>query len=50
MKEYCVKITEIRYEYIEAPNEASALKLAKKQAITNADVVECEIVEEPGDD
>lgn len=49
IKEYCVKVTATRYEYIEAPNEASALKLAKKQAITNADVVECEIVEEPGD-
>lgn len=49
IKEYCVKVTATRYEYIEAPNEASALKLAKKQAITSADVVECEIVEEPGD-
>lgn len=49
VKEYCVKVTATRYEYIEAPNEESALKLAKKQAITSADVVECEIVEEPGD-
>lgn len=50
IKEYCVKVTMTRYEYIEAPNEASALKLAKKQTITSADIVECKIVEEPGDD
>ena len=49
LNEYCVKIVETRYEYILAPNERSALKLAKKGAPFNVDVVECEIVKEPGD-
>ena len=49
LNEYCVKIQETRYEYIEAPNERSALKLAKKRASFNVDVVKCEIVKEPGD-
>ena len=49
LNEYCVKITETRYEYIEAPNERSALKLAKKGTPFNVDAVRCEIVKEPGD-
>ena len=49
LNEYCVKIVETRYEYIEAPNEGSALKLAEKRASFNVDVVKCEIVKEPGD-
>lgn len=49
LNEYCLKITEIRYEYIEAPNEHSALKIAKRHTSMNTDIVKCEIVGEPGD-
>ena len=43
MKEYCVRITETRYEYIEAQNEDEALAQAEEMVITNADNVECKI-------
>lgn len=46
MKEYCVRITETRYEYIEAQNEKKALAQAEEMVITKADKVECKIVDE----
>ena len=46
MKEYMVKITEIRYEYIDAETEDDAIELAKEMALTNADEVKIEIIEE----
>ena len=46
MKEYCVKIVEVRYEYIEAPSSVAALKKAESMMVTNADEVHCEIVQE----
>lgn len=49
LNEYCVKIQETRYEYIEAPNERSALRLARRSTPANVDIVECEIVKQPGD-
>ena len=49
MKEYCVKITEIRYEYIEAENEQEAVAQAEQMVVSNADNVECEVVDERGD-
>lgn len=49
MKEYCVRITEIRYEYIEAENEQDAIAQAEQMVVSNADCVECEVVDERGD-
>ena len=49
MKEYCVKISEIRYEYIEADSEEFAIKQAEGLVVSNADCVECEVVDERGD-
>lgn len=49
MREYCVKITEIRYEYIEAKNEQDAVAQAEQMVVSNADCVECEVVDECGD-
>ena len=46
MQEYKVKITEIRYEYIEAKSADGAIKKAKGMILTNADEFKCEIVEE----
>ena len=46
MKEYTVKITEIRYEYIVAETENDAIELAKEMALTNADEVKIEIMKE----
>lgn len=46
MKEYTVKITEIRYEYIDAETENDAIELAKEMALTNADEVKIEIIKE----
>lgn len=46
MKEYMVKITEIRYEYIDAETMDDAIEIAKEMALTNADEVKIEIVEE----
>lgn len=46
MKEYIVKITEIRYEYIDAETMDDAIEIAKEMALTNADEVKIEIVEE----
>lgn len=46
MSEYTVKITEIRYEYIEADTEDDAIELAKEMALTNADEVKIEIMKE----
>lgn len=46
MKEYTVKITEIRYEYIDAETMDDAIEIAKEMALTNADEVKIEIVEE----
>ena len=45
MKEYCVKIVETRYEYIEAKNEKDAIAQAEQLVVTNADLVECEVVD-----
>lgn len=41
-----VKITEIRYEYIDAETMDDAIEIAKEMALTNADEVKIEIVEE----
>ena len=41
-----VKITEIRYEYIDAETMNDAIEIAKEMALTNADEVKIEIVEE----
>lgn len=49
MKEYCVKIVETRYEYIEARNKKDAVAKAEQMVITNADSIECEVVDESGD-
>lgn len=49
MKEYCVRITEIRYEYIEAENEQGVIAQAEQTVVSNADYVECEVVDERGD-
>ena len=49
MKEYCVKITEIRYEYIEAKSEEAAVIQAGQMALSNADYVVCEVVNDRGD-
>jgi hypothetical protein len=49
VREYCVKITETRYEYVEARNEKDAIEKAEHMAVSNADSVECEVVNEPGD-
>lgn len=49
MKEYCIKITETRYEYVEARNEKDAIVQAERMVVSNADCVECEVVDEPGD-
>ena len=46
MKEYTVKITEIRYEYVDAETENDAIELAKEMALTNADEVKIEIIKE----
>ena len=46
MKEYTVKITEIRYEYIDAETENDAIELAKEMALTNADEIKIEIIKE----
>ncbi len=46
MKEYTVKITEIRYEYIDAETEDDAIEIAKEMALTNADEVKIEIIKE----
>ena len=46
MKEYMVKITEIRYEYIEAETTDDAIEIAREMALTNADETKFEIVEE----
>lgn len=46
MKEYTVKIIEIRYEYIDAETENDAIELAKEMALTNADEVKIEIIKE----
>lgn len=46
MKEYMVKITEIRYEYIDAETEDDAIEIAKEMALTNADEVKIEIMKE----
>ncbi len=46
MREYTVKITEIRYEYIDAETEDDAIELAKEMALTNADEVKIEIMKE----
>lgn len=46
MKEYMVKITEIRYEYIDAETEGDAIEIAKEMALTNADEVKIEIMKE----
>ena len=40
-----VKITEIRYEYIDAETMNDAIEIAKEMALTNADDVKIEIVE-----
>ena len=45
MKEYLVKITEIRYEHIEAETTNEAVKLASKMVITDADETKFEVVE-----
>lgn len=44
MKEYMVKITEIRYEYIDAETEDDAIEIAKEMALTNADEIKIEII------
>lgn len=44
MKEYKVKITEMRYEYIEAESVDDALNKAQDMALTNADEVICEVI------
>jgi hypothetical protein len=46
MKEYKVKICEIRYEYIDANSSCEAIRKAERMTITNADEVKCEIVGE----
>lgn len=43
MKEYTVKITEIRYEYVDAETEEEAIKKAKQMVLTNADEVKFEV-------
>ena len=43
MREYEVKIYEIRYEYVEAETEEEAIKKAKQMVITNADEVKFEV-------
>ena len=44
MKEYKVKICEVRYEYIEANSPCEAIRKAERMSITNADEIKCEIV------
>lgn len=46
MKEYKVKICEIRYEYIDAHSPCEAIRKAENLAVSNADEVRCEIIEE----
>lgn len=46
MKEYTVKITEIRYEYINAETTDDAIELAREMALTNADEIKIEIIKE----
>ncbi len=46
MKEYKVKICEIRYEYIDANSPCEAIRKAKRMAITDADDIKCEIVDD----
>ena len=46
MKEYKVKICEVRYEYIDANSPCEAIKKAQHMAITDADEIKCEIVGE----
>lgn len=46
MKEYKVKICEIRYEYIDANSSCEAIRKAERMTITNADEIQCEIVGE----
>ena len=46
MKEYMVKITEIRYEYIDAETMDDAIEIAKEMALTNADEIKIEIIKE----
>lgn len=46
MKEYTVKITEIRYEYVDAETENDAIELAREMALTNADEIRIDIIKE----
>ena len=46
MKEYMVKITEIRYEYIDAETADDAIEIAREMALTNADETKFEIIKE----
>lgn len=46
MKEYMVRISEIRYEFIEAKSPSDAIKKAEKMTVTNADEIKCEIISE----
>lgn len=46
MKEYEVKITEIRYEYINAETTDDAIELAREMALTNADEIRIDIIKE----
>ena len=45
MKEYKVKITEIRYEYIEAESACEAINKAEDVVLTNADEIICEVID-----
>ena len=46
MKEYMVKITEVRYEYIDAETKDDAIEIAREMILANSDEIEIEIVEE----
>lgn len=46
MKEYKVRICEIRYEYINANSPREAVGKAARMAITDADEIKCEIVDD----
>lgn len=41
-----VKITEVRYEYINAETKDDAIEIAREMVLANADEIEIEIEEE----
>lgn len=48
-KEFRVKITEVRYEYVEASSKEAAEQIAKRLVVSNADSVEVEVVDDEND-